>query len=84
MLKNAKLIKANIKIKTDSILKLDLGERIVEIKAWKSGHTDNDLSVYDLKTKTFWSENILLKEYPPFEQAYLVEKKFRRNPTNGY
>ena len=75
VLKDAKLIKANIKIKTGKILKIDLGERIVEIKAWKSGHTDNDLSVYDYKTKTFWSENIFVDRIPSIRASILGWKK---------
>jgi len=75
VLKDAKLIKANIKIKTGKILKIDLGERIVEIKAWKSGHTDNDLSVYDHKTKTFWSENIFVDRIPSIRASILGWKK---------
>ena len=75
MLKNAKLIKANIIIKTERILKVDLGQRIVEIKAWKSGHTDNDLSVYDLQTKTFWSENIFVERIPSIRASILGWKR---------
>ena len=75
VLKKAKLIKANIKIKTENILKVDLGERVVEIKAWKSGHTDNDLSVYDLNTKTFWSENIFVDRIPSIRASILGWKK---------
>ena len=62
VLKDAKLIKAN-------------GKRIVEIKAWKSGHTDNDLSVYDHKTKTFWSENIFVDRIPSIRASILGWKK---------
>ena len=75
VLKNAKLIKADINIKTEKILEIDLGERIVEIKAWESGHTDNDLSVYDLKTKTFWSENIFIERIPSIRASILGWKK---------
>ena len=75
VLKKAKLIKANIKIKTENILEVDLGERVVEIKAWKSGHTDNDLSVYDLNTKTFWSENIFVDRIPSIRASILGWKK---------
>jgi len=75
VLKNTKLIKANIKIKTENILAVDLGERVVEIKAWKSGHTDNDLSVYDLNTKTFWSENIFVDRIPSIRASILGWKK---------
>ena len=75
VLKNAKLIQANVKIKTGNILEVDLGERIVEIKAWKSGHTDNDLSVYDLNTKTFWSENIFVGRIPSIRASIIGWKK---------
>ena len=75
ILKNAKLIKANIKIKTENILKVNLGERVVEIKAWKSGHTDNDLSVYDLNTKTFWSENIFVERIPSIRASIIGWKR---------
>ena len=61
-------------VNVDKNLTIDLGNRIVEIKAWPSGHTDNDLSIFDKKTKTLWTENIFKG----------VEKKPRRNQQNGY
>ena len=75
ILKNAKLVKANLIVKTNETIKIDLGNRIVEIKAWKSGHTDNDLSVYDLKTKTFWSENIFVNRTPSVRASILGWKR---------
>ena len=54
---------------------IDLGERLVEIKAWKTGHTDNDLSIYDKKTKTFWSENIFVKRTPSIRASILGWRK---------
>ena len=52
------------KVNVNKVLSIDLGERIVDIRAWQSGHTDNDLSIYDKNTKTFWSENIFVKRIP--------------------
>lgn len=75
LLKDAKLVKANLIVKIDKNIEIDLGDRIVEIKAWKSGHTDNDLSVYDLKTKTFWSENIFVDRTPSVRASVLGWKK---------
>ncbi|MEE2695207.1 MAG: quinoprotein relay system zinc metallohydrolase 2 [Pseudomonadota bacterium] len=63
-IKKTKLIQANQIIKTGKTLKIDLGDRLVEVRAWRSGHTDNDLSVFDIKTKTFWSENIFVERIP--------------------
>ncbi len=74
-LKNSKLIKADTIIKTNKVLRINLGNRIIEIKAWESGHTDNDLSVYDLKTKTFWSENIFVGRTPSIRASVLGWKK---------
>ena len=63
-IKQAKLIVPNQTVKVGSIETIDIGEREIEIKAWKSGHTDNDLSIYDKKTKFLWSENIFVERVP--------------------
>ena len=63
-IKQAKLIVPNQTVKVGSIETIDLGNREIEIQAWKSGHTDNDLSIYDKKTKLFWSENIFVQRIP--------------------
>lgn len=62
-------------MKINQILKIDLGEREIEIKSWNSGHTDNDLSVYDKKTKIFWSENIFVKRTPSIRASVKGWKK---------
>ena len=46
--KNFKITKI---VNVDKKLIIDLGNRIVEIKAWPSGHTDNDLSIFDKRKK---------------------------------
>ena len=63
-IKQAKLIVPNQTVKVGSIETIDIGNREIEIQAWKSGHTDNDLSIYDKKTKFFWSENIFIQRIP--------------------
>jgi quinoprotein relay system zinc metallohydrolase 2 len=63
-IKHAKLIVPNQTVKVGSIETIDIGNREIEIQAWKSGHTDNDLSIYDKKTKFFWSENIFIHRIP--------------------
>ena len=63
-IKQTKLIVPNQTVKVGSIETIDIGEREIEIKAWKSGHTDNDLSIYDKKTKFLWSENIFIQRVP--------------------
>ena len=56
-------------------LTIDLGNRIVEIKAWPSGHTDNDLSIFDKKTSTLWTENIFIRRTPSIRASVKGWKK---------
>tara|TARA_B100000287_G_scaffold240102_1_gene225692 strand:- start:145 stop:1104 length:960 start_codon:yes stop_codon:yes gene_type:complete len=63
-IKKARLILPNQKVKIGKTKTINIGNREIEIKAWKSGHTDNDLSIYDKKTKFFWSENIFIERIP--------------------
>ena len=62
-------------VNVDKNLTIDLGNRIVEIKAWQSGHTDNDLSIFDKKTKTLWTENIFIRRTPSIRASVKGWKK---------
>ncbi len=62
-------------VNVDKNLTIDLGNRIVEIKAWQSGHTDNDLSIFDKKTKTLWTENIFVRRTPSIRASVKGWKK---------
>ena len=70
--KNFKITKI---VNVDKNLTIDLGNRIVEIKAWPSGHTDNDLSIFDKKTRTLWTENIFIRRTPSIRASVKGWKK---------
>ncbi len=74
-LKETKLILANKFVKKNETLKINLGDRNLTIKAWSSGHTDNDVSIYDENSKIFWSENIFVDRIPSIRASILGWRK---------
>ena len=74
-LKTTNLILANKFVKKNETLKINLGDRNLIIRAWSSGHTDNDLSIYDETSKIFWSENIFVDRIPSIRASILGWRK---------
>lgn len=46
-------------------LELNLGGRSLELQAWPTAHTDNDLSVFDHATQTLWLADLLFVGHTP-------------------
>lgn len=59
----SEVIKPN-QVVTDT-LELDLGNRILKLRAWPTAHTNTDLTVFDVNTKTLWTGDLLFAERTP-------------------
>ena len=52
-------------IEAGQSLSLDLGHRIITLRAHETAHTDNDLSVYDETSQTLWTGDLVFLEHTP-------------------
>ncbi|OED38116.1 hypothetical protein AB833_20745 [Chromatiales bacterium (ex Bugula neritina AB1)] len=46
-------------------MRIELGGRTIEVRQHETGHTDNDLSVWDVGTATLWASDLLFVERLP-------------------
>ncbi|MES9970415.1 MAG: quinoprotein relay system zinc metallohydrolase 2 [Candidatus Thiodiazotropha sp.] len=59
-------------VAVDQGLKLDLGNRILRLHAHPTAHTNNDLSVFDQKTGTWWLSDLLFIHRTPVVDGSLL------------
>lgn len=49
----------------EDMLELDLGNRVLELRAYATAHSHSDISIYDRKTATLWLSDLLFMERIP-------------------
>ena len=53
------------KLLVDGTLTLDLGSRVLVLRAWPVAHSDNDLTVFDEQTKTLFAGDLVFLAHIP-------------------
>lgn len=52
-------------VAVDGTQEFDLGDRVLVAQSWPTAHTDNDLTVYDRKTRTLFASDLLFVDHIP-------------------
>jgi len=60
-----KIISPDKVVELNQPLELDLGNRKITLTAYQTSHTDNDLTVFDQKTRTLWTGDLLFVDRIP-------------------
>jgi quinoprotein relay system zinc metallohydrolase 2 len=46
-------------------LEIDLGGRVLELRAWEAAHTDNDVTIYDVSSKVLFAGDLVFLNHVP-------------------
>lgn len=58
-------IPPTLTVKAGQSISLDLGDRSLTVTGYAKAHTDNDVTVLDIKTKTLWAGDLLFVDRVP-------------------
>ncbi|HLH11626.1 MAG TPA: quinoprotein relay system zinc metallohydrolase 2 [Methylovirgula sp.] len=72
LIDDVKLVPPTLLVDIGHDVKLDLGHRIVDLRAWPPMHTDCDLTVFDEQTKTLFTGDLVFLQHVPVIDASVL------------
>ena len=72
VMKHDDLVYPTATVAAGQTLEIDLGQRVIELKAWPTAHTDHDLTVFDRQTRTLFLGDLLFVTHLPVIDGSLL------------
>jgi quinoprotein relay system zinc metallohydrolase 2 len=67
-----KLVPPTLLVGTDKDVRLDLGHRVIDLHAWPPMHTDCDVTIFDEKTATLFTGDLVFLQHVPVIDASVL------------
>ena len=68
----SRIVPPTLAVKPASVRQIDLGDRVIDLQAYPTAHTNNDVSVYDRATGTLWLSDLLFVGRTPVLDGSLL------------
>ncbi len=72
LIKGVKLVPPTLLVGTDKDVHLDLGHRVLDLRAWPPMHTDCDVTIFDEKTATLFTGDLVFLQHVPVIDASVL------------